>query len=89
MTTTTRLSGLGRWLGRSLGVAVAIAFCASAFAEPSKNVVELAKPSKKKVFYTYATNSRTPQPYDRLGVIPTTSTPMTTYGVHLPEKEAK
>ena len=87
MTTATRLSGLGGWLGRCLSIAIGCAFCASAFAEPSKNVVELAKvqPAKRtahKVCYTYISNSAIPQPCDRLGAIPTTSSSMLIIGVH-------
>jgi hypothetical protein len=87
MTTATRLSGLGGWLGRSLSVMIACAFCASAYADPSKNVVELSKvqPIKKtahKVCYTYISNSGIPQPCDRLGAIPTTSSPMIIIGVN-------
>jgi hypothetical protein len=61
---------------------MALAFCASAFADPSKNVVALAKeqPAKKvtrKVCYTYIGNSPIPQPCDRLASpIPTTAAPM-------------
>ena len=88
MTTTTRLSGLGGWLGRCLSVAIAFAFCASVFAsDPSKNVVQTSKPTKKstRVCYTYISNSGIPQPCSRLGAIPTTSTPMLVIGVN-PEK---
>jgi hypothetical protein len=86
MTTATRLSCLGGWSGRCLSVAIAFAFCASAFADPSKNVVELAKqqqPAKKtvrKVCYTYISGSAIAQPCDRLGTIPTTAAPMIIIG---------
>jgi hypothetical protein len=93
MTTATRLSGLGSWLGRCLSVVIACAFCASALADPSKNVVELSKqqPAKKtahKVCYTYISNSAIPQPCNRLGAIPTTSSPMIVIGVN-PETERR
>jgi hypothetical protein len=82
MTTATRLSGLGRWLVRCTAAATALAFCASAFADPSKDGVPLPKkqPAKKvmrKVCYTYIGNSKIPQPCDRIaGPIPTTAEPM-------------
>ena len=93
MTTTTRLSGLDGWLGRCVSVAIAFAFCASAFADPSRNVVELSKqqPTKRtahKECYTYISNSGIPQPCSRLGAIPTTATPMFVIGVHQ-EKETR
>jgi hypothetical protein len=61
---------------------MALAFCTSAFADPSKDGVQLPKeqPAKKvtrKVFYTYIGNSKIPQPCDRVaGPIPTTVSPM-------------
>jgi hypothetical protein len=85
MTTTIRLPGLVGWSVRCVSVALALAFCASAFADPSKNVVSLAnQPAKKtthKVCYTFISGSAIPQPCDRLGVIPTTAVPMTIIGV--------
>jgi hypothetical protein len=57
---------------------LALAFCASAFAnDPSKNTVlrpqaqQVAKTTKK-MCYTVTGNSRIPQPCDRLAAIPTT-----------------
>jgi hypothetical protein len=55
---------------------LALAFCASALADPSKNVVLRAQPQQvkieKKICYTVAAGSRIPQPCDRLAAIPTT-----------------
>jgi hypothetical protein len=92
MTTTIKLSGLGGWLGRCLSVAIAFAFCASAFAEPNKNAAELSKQSVKKgskICYTYISNSGIPQPCDRLGAIPTTATPILILGGHSPDKTTR
>ena len=57
-------------------VAISVAFCASAFADASKNVVV---PTKQQVVrkvtkacYVYITGSGIAQPCDRLSVIPTT-----------------
>jgi len=56
---------------------LALAFCASAAADPSKDVVlrpqaqQVVKTSKK-MCYTVAAGSRIPQPCDRLAAIPTT-----------------
>ena len=62
-----------------------LAFCASAFADPSKNVVSLPKqqPAQKriqKVCLTYISGSAMPQPCSRLGAIPTTASPMIILG---------
>ena len=65
-----------------------LAFCASAFAGPSENVVLPAKPAKqqsvqstgKKVYYVVTASSAIPQPFDRLAAIPTTATPMKIFG---------
>jgi hypothetical protein len=66
-----------------MGFAIAIAFCASAFAGPNKKV-ELAKQQSqkntRKVCYTYISGSSILQPCDRLGPIPTTSYPMDRVG---------
>jgi hypothetical protein len=57
---------------------LALVFCASAFADPSKNVVvaEKQRPLKRvvKVCYTVISGSAIPQPCDRIrGPIPTTA----------------
>ncbi len=62
---------------RLCGVVLALAFCTSAFADPSKNVVlpvtqQTATKTAKKMCYTVAGNSRIPQPCERLAAIPTT-----------------
>ena len=92
MTTTNRLPGLGGWSVRCVSVAIAFAFCASAFADPSKNVVQLAnKPAKKttKTCYTYISNSAIPQSCDRLSAIPTTATPMLILGANSPDRTVR
>jgi hypothetical protein len=71
---------------------MSLAFCASVFADPSKNVVSLskqqpAKQSVRKVCYTYITGSAIPQPCDRLGAIPTTAIPMIILGTSPSEKK--
>jgi hypothetical protein len=85
MTTATRLRGLGGWSFRCASAAIAVAFCASALGDPSKNVVALSKPqppkkTAQKVCYTYITGSGIPQPCDRLGPIPTTAGQLTIIG---------
>jgi hypothetical protein len=75
--TVGRPSRLGGWSVRCASVVLALAFCASAFADPSKNVVlrpqtqQVAKTAKK-MCYTVTAGSRIPQPCDRLAAIPTT-----------------
>jgi len=62
-----------------------LAFCASAFAGPSENVVLPAKQQSvqstvTKVYYVVTASSAIPQPFDRLAAIPTTATPMKIFG---------
>ena len=62
-----------------------LVFCASAFGDPSKNVVRLPKqePAQKraqKVCYTYISGSGIAQPCERLSSIPTTAYPMDRIG---------
>jgi hypothetical protein len=62
-----------------------LAFCASAFAGPSENVVQpatqqSAQRTAKKVCYVVRGTSAIPQPCDRLAAIPTTANAMTIYG---------
>ena len=67
-----------------------LAFCASAFADPSENVVQPAtqKPATqqpaqrtvKKMCYVVTGTSRIPQPCNRLAAIPTTANPMLILG---------
>ena len=52
---------------------VALAFCGSAFANPTQPTVKLAKTHKKLACYAVITGSAIPQPCDRLSVIPTTA----------------
>jgi len=84
MKTPFRLSGLVGWMGRCGVALIALAFCASALADPSKNVVRPAQPERvmktaKKMCYTFTTTSGIPMPCDRVGSIPTTASPMTIY----------
>jgi len=77
MTTAQSPFGSRGWSIRCASVAISLLVCASAFADPSKNVVTPAKQqhaakSVKKVCYALITGSAIPQPCDRLGVIPTT-----------------
>jgi hypothetical protein len=93
MKTPFRLSGLVGWVGRCGVALVALAFCASALADPSKNVVVEPKaqvskiqtvPSSivaKKLYFVFTGGSGIPQPIDRVsGPIPTTASPMLVYG---------
>jgi len=83
--TESRPGRVGGWSVRCASVLLALAFCASAFADPSKNVVrvEQAQPvttSTKKMCYVVAGSSAIPQPCDRLAAIPTTANHMTILG---------
>jgi len=93
MKTPFRLSRLVGWMGRCGVALIALAFCASAFADPSKNVVATPKiqASKmqtatqqevaKKLYFVFTGGSAIPQPIDRVsGPIPTTASPMLVYG---------
>ena len=63
-----------------LSVLMAMAFCASALADPQKPVVKLAKQKARKVCYVMTTASGIPLPCDRIRGIPTTSSPMDVIG---------
>jgi hypothetical protein len=95
MKTPFRLSRLVGWMGRCGVALIALAFCASALADPSKNVVVEPKaqvskiqtvPSSvvaKKLYYTFTGGSAIPQPIDRVsGPIPTTANPMIILGIN-------
>ncbi|PYL77574.1 MAG: hypothetical protein DMF26_03660 [Verrucomicrobia bacterium] len=77
----------GRLCGSSVqcvSVVLTFAFCASAFADPSKNVVRPARSqpavkTAKKICYAFTTTSGIPVPCDRVSPIPTTASPMTIY----------
>jgi hypothetical protein len=81
MKTTSRLHGL------CVGMVLSLAFCASAFADSDgKNVVTqqrqyrtVQKPTRV-VYYVKSSASAIPTPLDRLGGIPTTTTPMLVVG---------
>ena len=81
----TRLSRGCGWSVRFAIGMFALAFCASAFADPSKNVVALPSqplPTKttKKICYVVTGGSRIPQQCNRLSAIPTTAHAMDIYG---------
>ena len=93
MKTPFRLFGLVGWMGRCGVALIALAFCASAIADPSKNVVATPKvqASKmqtvtqqevaKKLYFVFTGGSAIPQPIDRVsGPIPTTASPMLVFG---------
>src|SRR3977135_4329432 len=93
MKTPFRLSGLVGWMGRWGVALVALAFCASALADPSKNVVVGTKAPVRKLqtayddvvaknlYFTFPGGSAIPQPIDRVsGPIPTTAIPMIILG---------
>jgi hypothetical protein len=70
---------------RLCGVVLALAFCTSAFADPSKNVVlpatqQPAAKIVKKMCYANHSSSRIPMPCTRLAAIPTTASPTVILG---------
>jgi hypothetical protein len=95
MKTRFGLPRLAGWMGRCGVALIALAFCASAFADPSKNVVVPPKASAtkaqteaqrvafKKQLYIFISSSGIPQPIERVaGPIPTTVVPMFIAGNH-------
>ena len=85
MTTVNGPSRLCGWSIRCASVVLALAFCASAFADPSNNVVlpatrQPAQKTVKKMCYVMTTTSRTPLPCERLSAIPTTASAMMILG---------
>jgi len=89
MKTRFGLPRLAGWMGRCGVAFIALAFCASAFADPSKNVVVTPKASAtkaqteaqqlafKKQAYIFVASSGIPQPIDWVAVpIQTTMVPM-------------
>jgi len=84
MKTPFRLPRLAGWTGRCAAAFIMLAFCASAVADPSKNVVTQPKAqvvrytvAGKKQVYIFISGSAIPQPIDRVaGPIPTTAIPM-------------
>lgn len=72
-------------------LALAFAFCASALADPSKNVVvrttqQPITKSVRRMCLVVEAGSRIPQPCERLAAIPTTANAMAIYG-HTPTKQ--
>jgi hypothetical protein len=88
MKTPFRLSRLAGWTGRCAVAFITLAFCASAFADPSKNVVTQPKApvvrnavAAKKQIYIIISGSAIPQPIDRVaGRVATTAIPMFVLG---------
>ncbi|MEY2491747.1 MAG: hypothetical protein QOH24_698 [Verrucomicrobiota bacterium] len=88
MKTPFRLSRLAGWTGRCAVAFVTLAFCASAFADPSKNVVTQQRAQVvrhvvdgKRNVYIVISGSAIPQPIDRVaGPIATTAIPMYVIG---------
>jgi hypothetical protein len=89
MKTRFRLPRLAGWTGRCGVALIALTFCASVLADPSKNVVASPQPraskmqteaqrvALKKHIYMLVSSSAIPQPIDRVAVaIPTTVVPM-------------
>lgn len=72
------------WLVRCTAVTLSVAFCATAFADPSKNVVaqKTQLPAKQKVVICYVKTiaSAIPQPCIRYQGIPTTASPVQLIG---------
>jgi len=69
-----------------------LAFCISAFADPSKDVVVLPATQQsvtktvRKMCFVVESGSRIPQSCDRIAAIPTTANAMTIYG-HKPARQ--
>ena len=85
MTTVNRLSRLGGWSIPCASVVLALAFAASAFADPSKNVVvpltrQAAQKRVIKLCYVMSIASGIPQLCDRFGISPTTASPIEIIG---------
>jgi hypothetical protein len=83
MTTVTRLRRLCGWSIRCASAVLVFAFCASAFADPSKNVVVPLKATQKRVVklcYVKSIASGIPLPCERLGENPTTTGPLQIIG---------
>jgi hypothetical protein len=93
MNTPFRLPRLAGWTGRCGVALVALTFCASALADPSKNVVATPREQAAKVqtaaqraalkkqIYMMISGSAIPQPIDRVqGPIATTAIPMFVIG---------
>lgn len=59
---------------------MAMALCASAFADPGKPKVKLAKQKPTKACYVMTTASGIPLPCERIRGIPTTSSPLDIIG---------
>jgi hypothetical protein len=98
MKTPFGLPRLAGWMGRCGVALIALTFCASAFADPSKNVVTMPRASAtktqteaqrlafKKQIYIFVSSSGIPQPIERVaGTIPTTVVPMFIAGNHAGE----
>ena len=95
MKTRFGLPRLTGWMGRCGVALIALTFCVSAFADPSKNVVVTPKASAtktqteaqrvafKRQVYIFISSSGIPQPIERVAApIPTTVVPMFIAGNH-------
>ena len=91
MKTPFRLPSLVGWMGRCGVAFLALTFCASVLADPSKNVVATPKFEATKLqatqsvgkikYYIFTGGSAIPQPIDRVSSpIPTTASPMLVLG---------
>ena len=86
MTTTCRAASLRGWLVRGGAAVLVLAFCGSALADPSKNVVTPAKKTvrvtkKHAKCYTWVTGYGMPIPCEQIRCpIATTSHPLYTIG---------
>jgi hypothetical protein len=84
MTTQIRHGRLFGWSVRCTGILLTLTFCASAFADPDKNVVvnerQQSVRKAKKMCYTMISGSGIPQPCSRLRIIPTTGYAMERFG---------
>ena len=87
MKTPFRLPRLAGWTGRCAAAFTMLAFCASAVADPSKNVVTQPKAQMvrysvagNKQIYIFISGSAIPQPCSRLRIIPTTGYAMERLG---------
>ncbi len=78
-------AGHNQYMKTYVGIVLALAFCASAFADPSKNVVvqptqQMAYPKVVKICYIKTIASGIPQRCDRFAGFPTTSSPLQIIG---------
>ena len=85
MTTVSRLDQLRGWSVRCGSGLIALFLCASALADPGRNVAMPSKPEAthkrhQAMCYVTITGSLIPQPCERWGGTPTTAIPMNVIG---------